>query len=169
MHNTNSNAAFCLNQGRIVFWLILLCFIVPVGLAGIFYWNGQFSQAIKKNHGELLHPPLALDSILPPALRNSLPPHKWLVLFSQASVCDTSCHTREYELGQIQKALGKNSHRVAVQSFSAQSMLEIKAANDNAVWIVDPKGNVILYYSAATSSKDILEDLRYVLKLSQIG
>jgi cytochrome oxidase Cu insertion factor (SCO1/SenC/PrrC family) len=169
MHNTNSNSVSGQKQGRMVFWLILLCFIIPAGLAGILYWNGLFIHSTKKNHGELLHPPLALDVILPSALKNSLPSHKWLILFSQAASCDEVCHTREYELGQIKKALGKNSYRVVVQSFSAQSMPVIKPTNDNAVWIVDPKGNVILYYSATTTSKYILEDLRYVLKLSQIG
>jgi hypothetical protein len=37
------------------------------------------------------------------------------------------------------------------------------------LWIVDPHGNLVLRYPAGSKGKAILDDLRYLLKISLIG
>ena len=37
------------------------------------------------------------------------------------------------------------------------------------LWLVDPHGNLVLRYPAGSRGKAILDDLRYLLKISQIG
>jgi len=37
------------------------------------------------------------------------------------------------------------------------------------LWIVDPHGNLVLRYDAKANGKAILDDLKYLLKISQIG
>ena len=37
------------------------------------------------------------------------------------------------------------------------------------LWIVDPHGNLVLRYDAKANGKQILNDLRHLLKLSKIG
>ena len=37
------------------------------------------------------------------------------------------------------------------------------------LWIVDPHGNLVLRYGAEVNGKDLLKDLRQLLKLSNIG
>ena len=37
------------------------------------------------------------------------------------------------------------------------------------VYIVDPNGNLVLYYDMARNPKDILQDLKKMLRVSQIG
>ncbi|WP_250656104.1 hypothetical protein [Alkalimarinus coralli] len=44
-----------------------------------------------------------------------------------------------------------------------------KAANEWNIWVVDPLGNVILRYEAERHGKDILKDMKRLLKLSNIG
>ena len=39
----------------------------------------------------------------------------------------------------------------------------------NGVFIVDPIGNLVLWYPFGDAGKPVLEDLRRLLKLSQIG
>lgn len=44
-----------------------------------------------------------------------------------------------------------------------------KGASGAQLWLVDPHGNLVLRYDATTKGKAILNDLRLLLKLSQIG
>jgi hypothetical protein len=37
------------------------------------------------------------------------------------------------------------------------------------LWIVDPHGNLVLRYDAKVNGKKVLDDLRHLLKLSNIG
>ncbi|MNT98715.1 hypothetical protein D3C72_2413630 [compost metagenome] len=37
------------------------------------------------------------------------------------------------------------------------------------LWIVDPHGNLVLRYDSRSQGKAILNDLRHLLKISQIG
>lgn len=37
------------------------------------------------------------------------------------------------------------------------------------LWIVDPHGNLVLRYDAKVNGKHVLDDLRHLLKLSNIG
>jgi glutathione peroxidase-family protein len=37
------------------------------------------------------------------------------------------------------------------------------------LWIIDPHGNLVLRYDPSVKGKDLLNDLRHLLKLSNIG
>ncbi|MEC7251173.1 MAG: hypothetical protein VXW10_08035, partial [Pseudomonadota bacterium] len=37
------------------------------------------------------------------------------------------------------------------------------------IYIIDPLGNLVFYYATETPPKDILQDLKRLLKVSQIG
>jgi hypothetical protein len=37
------------------------------------------------------------------------------------------------------------------------------------LWIIDPHGNLVLRYDPSVKGKDVLNDLRHLLKLSNIG
>ena len=37
------------------------------------------------------------------------------------------------------------------------------------LWIIDPHGNLVLSYDPQVNGKDVLDDLRHLLKLSNIG
>ena len=43
------------------------------------------------------------------------------------------------------------------------------APGEAQLWIVDPHGNLVLRYDAKVKGKDLLNDLRHLLKLSNIG
>ena len=43
------------------------------------------------------------------------------------------------------------------------------AASGAQLWIVDPHGNLVLRYDGKANGKAILDDLKHLLKISQIG
>ena len=57
----------------------------------------------------------------------------------------------------------------AVRQIVAGKGLDITYEQGAQLWIVDPHGNLVLRYDAGSDGKQILEDLRHLLKISQIG
>ncbi|MCG8520292.1 MAG: hypothetical protein MI794_20085 [Pseudomonadales bacterium] len=121
---------------------------------------------------------------------------QWLLLVV-AEDCDGACEQLLYLARQVPVALGKNANRVARAAYVGQIGAELSAtweqqyramerlslAPDSrpqwpegvrpgqapAVLLVDPLGNVLMRYDERHSGKDMLKDIKHLLKLSQIG
>jgi hypothetical protein len=48
-------------------------------------------------------------------------------------------------------------------------LAQFPAEHRNSLYIVDPHGNLMMRHDAAHTSKDLLTDLKQLLKLSHIG
>jgi cytochrome oxidase Cu insertion factor (SCO1/SenC/PrrC family) len=56
-----------------------------------------------------------------------------------------------------------------VLELDAERYRQQPALDGAQLWIVDPHGNLVLRYAAGSDGKRILDDLRHLLKSSQIG
>ncbi|MGH8332082.1 MAG: hypothetical protein ACRES0_16895, partial [Pseudomonas sp.] len=109
--------------------------------------------------------------------------------------CSVDCQQLVYLARQIQIGLGRDAGRASHALATAQplsseydakltreypqlqryplSLTDFqKTAGDKAVpqlWIIDPHGNLVLRYDPTVKGKDLLNDLRHLLKLSNIG
>lgn len=120
---------------------------------------------------------------------------KWLVLIL-ADECDAACEAVLHQTRQVHVALGRESKRVwravwarglspgqledypALQRLQLGSGLEkppklpgetANLADSYQIYVVDPNGNVILRYDNSNSGEDLLDDLKKLLRLSNIG
>jgi hypothetical protein len=118
----------------------------------------------------------------------------WQLLVTSADDCRADCRQLVYLARQIHIALGRDASRAGHSlahgaalpadyaaelraAYPRLRLLELDAeryrqqpALDGAqLWIVDPHGNLVLRYGAGSNGKQILEDLRHLLKISQIG
>lgn len=113
----------------------------------------------------------------------------------RARGCLEDCQQLVYLARQLQVALGRDASRASHALASAQPLdagfearlqreypqlqrypLDLatfaKGARDSQapqLWIVDPHSNLVLRYDAGVKGKDLLDDLRHLLKLSNIG
>lgn len=120
----------------------------------------------------------------------------WLMLVV-AGNCETDCEELLYLARQVNVALGKNADRVSRAAYLKQvptdldnrwseeypSMQRLQSAGGQVsgwppgvnpeekpqILLVDPFGNVMMRYTTEHSGKNMLEDLKHLLKLSQIG
>lgn len=121
---------------------------------------------------------------------------QWLMLVA-AGDCASECEQLLYLARQVNIALGKNAHRVSraavlgsvpaelaerwPQEYGSMERL-VPAEGTTPIWpagvnpaeqprvlLVDPFGNVMMHYGPEHTGKDMLEDLKHLLKLSQIG
>lgn len=125
--------------------------------------------------------------------------HKWTLLSVQHGLCDEPCLRRLYDTRQVRLALDREMDRVqrvlvasrdccdmqALReshpdlilvadrdaSLSLQRLLPQPAGspNSNRVFLIDPLGNLMMFYPPAIPAKGLLEDMKRLLRLSQIG
>jgi cytochrome oxidase Cu insertion factor (SCO1/SenC/PrrC family) len=171
---------------------------IPVLLAVFMYFIGFAIPSGKTNKGVLLPSPLALSDLGFEQDSRGLYPvtdGKWVILQTGFDSCDQSCMEMLYSARQVNVLMGREQERVARlfvsqgDALSAehkeqypQLVVHPSTANldefyekadlkDNAwhLWVVDPNGNIILRYDASHNGYDLRDDLKKLLKLSNIG
>lgn len=150
------------------------------------------------NYGELISPPAALPSqefSTPDGKRFTFAElaGKWMIVASDSGECAAACRLKLVTMRQVRLALGRNAPRVerifvvddfkrpdaailaqlkgmAVAITPAGMSLAPGVASDRAhIYLVDPRGNVMMRWPAAADAKRMLGDLQRLLKASQIG
>ncbi|NIF19163.1 hypothetical protein [Pantoea sp. Cy-639] len=176
-------------RGRLQLLLILLVVLGPMILATCMYKLKFWVPEGRSYHGVMIGNGESLADIGVAAQDE-----RWQLLVSTPQACAEDCRQLVYLARQIQIGLGRDasraSHALAVaQPLAAdyQVLLEreypqlqrypLDASRylqkvDEAgpqLWIVDPHGNLVLRYDAKVNGKQVLDDLRHLLKLSNIG
>jgi hypothetical protein len=124
---------------------------------------------------------------------------KWTLLYVQQGRCDDECRRHLYDTRQVRLALDREMNRVqrvfigdadccdlkellaahpdliAIRSSAADEPLlallpqRSEALNSHRVYVIDPLGNLMMFYPADAKSKGMLEDMKRLLRLSSIG
>jgi hypothetical protein len=138
--------------------------------------------------------PLAPSGATPPEFLR----RKWTLVFIGEGVCDPRCRRALYDTRQVRLALDRDMVRVQrvfiaggaccdlaflqhehpdlivarAGGAAAPLLAAVDAAVPNArgrVYLVDPFSNLVMSYAPEAPAKGMLEDLKRLLKLSQIG
>jgi hypothetical protein len=107
------------------------------------------------NYGELLLPPRAF-----PAELRARHGDRWLLVAA-----------KDLEpMRQVRLALGRDAPRVAIVVAPAADLARAGAAIDERhIYLVDPHGNLMMRWPASPDLKRMLDDLKRLLRASQIG
>ncbi|UHH30331.1 hypothetical protein LUW10_00360 [Pseudomonas veronii] len=177
-------------KGRWQLILILLMVIGPMALATFMYKLQFWVPDSRSYHGELIGNGQTRADIGVQADEQ-----RWQLLVTAPSACAAECRQLVYLARQLQIGLGRDASRASHALASAQPVgadyearlraeypqlqrypLDLttfgKAAaapGEAQLWIVDPHGNLVLRYDTTVKGKDLLNDLRHLLKLSNIG
>ena len=150
------------------FWLVWGVGIVPVILAAIMYFFGIMTPAAGKHSGELLRN----QHISHWQLEDLSDRSHWQLVLTATDDCNARCDGWWEKLDKVHVALGKDRERVLLErvgeggkDLQAETLEQL----GDAVWIVDPLGNLVLKYSMNDQPKQLLRDLRKLLKVSRIG
>lgn len=149
-----------MNSRKVTMLLIFASSLLPIVLAMVVYFGG-FAPQGSVAKGELLNPVLTVEEWGGEADVFS---GSWSILKTQAGACDSECDESLEPLRRVHDALGREASRVQVIGLGSD-----KTKLEPAIWIVDPLGNLVMRYSADTELKELLEDLKKLLKVSRIG
>ncbi len=169
--------------------LILMVLIAAVSLGGsygLYHVSRDGGVWGTTNKGEFVQPPVVLadldirDSTGAPIAEG---PNWWLWLV-QDEPCDAACDATLHQLRQLHVLLHRDADRVKRALVGSQNPdrpdlreryppLEFLTGRVGAlapgIYIVDPLGNLVFYYPPKDSGKPVLQDLKRLLKVSQIG
>lgn len=178
-------------RGRLQLILILAVVIGPMILASAMYQWRFWVPETRSYHGELIGTGQTRADLGVSGPAES----RWQLLVTVPQDCDTACKELVFLARQVHIGLNRDVGRAAHGLASAQPLsddygaqlrreypqltryqLELQAYDKTAgkaegaqLWIVDPHGNLVLRYDATSKGKAILNDLRHLLKISQIG
>ncbi len=172
-------------KGRLVLISLVCLFALPAIIAKLTLSQGWY-QSGATNRGKLIEPYTSLEQlgqISPQAI------HGWQLAYVVPNECEAQCQQQLYLLKQSHIALGKYQERVVPvlwisdSSDSVSLLMKTMAMNasleqtveQGQVVIVDPLGQLVMSYTPKPNedlvklSKDMLADLRKLLKLSRVG
>ncbi len=173
--------------------VILLTPLLVMASSTLLYFSGWLTPDERVNKGILLAPVLQLND-LGLDIESVNPDRQWLMVQTSAN-CQADCEQQVYLQRQTHVALGKNEPRMKRLLLSRTAGLEglteqypglelyplggvsdafrkqvpSQFSEQNYVFIVDPLGNIPLYFTPSNTFKDQLDDLKKLLKLSTIG
>lgn len=165
-------------------FLLVLVFILPMIFSWLLYSFHDFFRFKTLNHGTFINPPLNVEKLLDVDVRQKL----WKIVYFPA-ICDTETSKKMlYTLHQLKTALGKDTKRVSLLLVT-NSHCDLKDIYDfqkvqknprdlqnlfsfdekNKIYLMDPLGNLFMYYPDSVNPMHILKDVKHVLEVSQIG
>ncbi|WP_459705955.1 hypothetical protein [Stutzerimonas marianensis] len=180
-------------RGRLQLLLIVAVVLGPMLLASAMYRFGFWVPESRSYDGVLIATGEGRDALGITAPVTSEP--RWELLVTAPHGCAEACQDLVYLARQINIGLareaGRAGHALAVGAALEHAYeqrltreypqlkrytLDPAVYDANAalprgaqLWIVDPHGNLVLRYDEHAKGKAILDDLKHLLKISQIG
>jgi hypothetical protein len=170
--------------------LLLIISLLPA-IGGWFLYHYQEHFRFKTlNRGILLNPAVPMEEFADNKQK------LWKIVYAPSSCCDSQCQKTMFTLHQLRKVLGKDSKRVTLTLVTdaacqktdlhdfnhiefnqnkyakLQTILDQqhqKTTANNKIYLIDPIGNLFMYYASTIDAMNILKDLKRVLEVSQIG
>ena len=123
---------------------------------------------------------------------------KWTILYAQQGSCDAACRRHLYDTRQVRTAMDRDMDRVQRVFIGDADCCDMQALHEahpdliairaspaddpllallprgagsqpERVYLIDPLGNLMMFYAADANPKGMLEDLKRLLGLSHIG
>ncbi len=175
-------------RGRLIFVALVIMFALPAILAKTVLINDWYQSGVT-NRGVLIEPNVSYQDL---GVTNPYAGAQWQLAYVVPEQCDEFCNEQLFLLGQSHVALGKYQSRVspvlivstrsdAIDIPEAFAVINVDEQFDKVTSgfeyvIVDPLGQLVMRYPKASEqselvqqSKDVLADLRKLLKLSRVG
>ena len=177
-------------RGRLQLIVLLLIAIGPMFVAQAMYkWRVGVPEG-RTYHGELLGGGESQEQLG----LGATPVGRWQIVVTAPGACSQDCERLVYLARQIHIGLNREAGRVQhvlatdaslspdyTQRLQREYPQLLRVELDRkryeqmtvpdgvSLWLVDPHGNLVLRYDAGSDGKSILDDLRYLLKVSLIG
>lgn len=185
-----------LPRGLIPFLLIAAVFLLPLLVASWMYYGGTLVPEGRTNHGAILEPIVNVRERLPDSRAAALSEDHWLLVYVQEGPCRETCREMLFRLRQSRLMLGPDMDRVrrvflhgdeapdrvfleaehaGLAAFRDRRLARLLAAKQperlapGGLFLIDPLGNLVMYFSPDIAPGDMVEDIEHLLEVSRIG
>jgi hypothetical protein len=181
---------------RLQMLLIASVFFGPLAIATWMYYGGHFQPEGRTNHGALLQPIVNIAGELPESAIVAEGDGYWLLVYADGLECRQPCIDALYVIRQSRKMLGKEMDRLLRVFLHGESspdtvfladehagLITLRDENLSALlnnkkpaelsaggyFLMDPLGNLVMYFDPEIDPRDMVGDIKHLLKLSRIG
>lgn len=186
-----------LPPGLVQLLLISLVFFLPLVIAMWLYYSGSsLGPEGRTNHGALLEPIVNLREVLPNSRPAAWSEDRWLLIYRNDGECGTACRESLHRLRRSRLMLGPDMDRVervflhgdpapdrvfleaqhpgltAIENPALGKLLASKRPEElraGGFFLVDPLGNLVMYFSPDIAPGAMVDDIEHLLELSRIG
>lgn len=182
------------NKGRWTLAALILVCVLPVAASYFAFYVWQPQE--RMNYGTLVTPEALPDTALADMtgkpVDRALFTGAWTYLVVASADCDAACREMLYLTRQVRTAQAKEMDRVGrawlligdgqpdsalldehpgLVVMRADSAWQQRFAAESLprVWLVDPRGAVMMRYPAQLEAKGMIKDLARLLKYAQVG
>lgn len=184
-------------RGRRQLLLVAAVFALPLALAAwMYYFNPALVPDSSTNKGALLLPIVSIAEELPQSEILKISDNQWLMLYADSARCGGECQHALVRLRQSRLMLGKYMSRVrrvflhgdspldtvaleeqhagliTMTDLSLARLLERKRPTEllpGGSYLIDPLGNLVMYFPPNLDPREMVGDIKHLLKLSHIG
>lgn len=184
-------------SGRLQLLFLAVVFLGPLAVAfWLYYGEPSLAPEGRTNHGALLEPIVNIAERVPDSTLVPAAERRWLLVYRNPGECGEECLRSLYTIRQLRLMLGREMARLdrvflhgteAPDTLSAREeyeglitvhdpgvgdLLAAKTPADRepgGYYLVDPRGNLVMYFDPGLDPGDIVDDIKKLLRLSRIG
>ena len=172
------------------FWMLLAMFILPIAFGTLFFYaNPNYFSESTVNYGELVRPVIATDENDIEIDGDASLQGIWTMVYV-SSRCDDACEKAVTDMKTIRTLMNDDMRRIqrmiiikdnSTPKNSDESLIKAKITSEkltqnlkkyteNAIYLIDPIGNIMLYYEPQNIDiRLVIKDLKRLFKYSRIG
>ena len=172
------------------FWMLLAMFILPIAFGTLFFYaNPNYFSESTVNYGELVRPVIVIDESDIEIDSEASLQGIWTMVYV-SSRCDDACEKAVTDMKTIRTLMNDDMRRIqrmiiikdnSTPKNSDESLIKAKITSEkltqnlkkyteNAIYLIDPIGNIMLYYEPQNIDiRLVIKDLKRLFKYSRIG
>ncbi len=196
--DTTATTPTGVTRTRLMLVLIFAFFALPLVVAWVLNFTGDFIPASTTNNGTLVQPvrpvtAVDLFDVQGAAVNADYFIGKWTMVYRHTGACDDACQKTLYTLRQVRLTLGKNIDRIqrlllvegaTMPAWTAEAAerypgMDVARAMNGAaaaafgvagrIYLVDPLGNLMMEYTLDAEPRGMTKDLERLLLISYVG
>jgi len=172
------------------FWVLLAMFVMPIAFGTLFFYaNPNYFSESTVNYGELVRPVIATDGDDIEIEGDASLQGIWTMVYV-SNRCDDACEKAVADMKTIRTLMNDDMRRIqrmiiiadsSTPTSNDESLIKarvnsekfkqsLKKYTENAIYLIDPIGNVMLYYEPQSLDiRLVIKDLKRLFKYSRIG
>ena len=172
------------------FWMLLAMFVLPIAFGTLFFYaNPNYFSESTVNYGELVRPVIVIDESDIEIDSEASLQGIWTMVYV-SSRCDDACEKAVTDMKTILTLMNDDMLRIQrmiiikdnstpknrdeslikAKITSEKLTQNLKKYTENAIYLIDPIGNIMLYYEPQNIDiRLVIKDLKRLFKYSRIG
>ena len=172
------------------FWMLLAMFILPIAFGTLFFYaNPNYFSESTVNYGELVRPVIATEEGDIEIDGGASLQGIWTMVYV-SSRCDDVCEKAVVDMKTIRTLMNDDMRRIqrmiiiennSTPTVNDETLIKAKITSEkltkslkkyaeNAIYLIDPIGNIMLYYEPQNIDiRLVIKDLKRLFKYSRIG